>query len=131
MEFVKLNKIKNVDFLGNVTGDDLIQAFTSADVYVLPSHSEGMPTTVLEAMAFGLPIVSRPVGGLKDFFQENIMGYLIEGLEPKDYAVKLESLLNDKETCKLIGEYNHEYAKSKFMASNVALDMEAIFKKVQ
>lgn len=48
-------------------GEDIVKAYERGDIYILLSYHEGMPTSVLEAMAFGLPIITRPVGGVVDF----------------------------------------------------------------
>jgi len=129
-DFVQKNKIQDVQFLGNISGKILSETFTDSAIYILPSHSEGMPTSVLEAMAFGLPIITRPVGGLVDFFEEYRMGFLIESLEPKDYADKIIHLLENPDKCKEIGKYNNEYAKKHFLASKVALDIESKLKSL-
>ena len=122
---VSNEQIPNIDFLGNVSGDNLIGAFRESSIYILPTtHGEGMPTSILEAMAFGLPIISRPVGGLVDFFEEDKMGYLLESLQPEEYSEKMIQLLENHEKYKAIGTYNHEYAKEYFMASKVALKIE-------
>lgn len=127
--YCQTRKISNVNFLGNISGQNLIDTFANSDIYILPTtHGEGMPTSILEAMAFGLPIISRPVGGLIDFFEEGKMGYLVESLEPHVYADKIIQLLKDKSKIKEIGRYNYEYAKTRFMASEVALDIEEIIK---
>ncbi|RBP27056.1 glycosyltransferase involved in cell wall biosynthesis [Oceanihabitans sediminis] len=125
-DFVKEYKLEDVTFLGSISGDELIKTFSKASIYILPSHGEGMPTSVLEAMAFGIPIISRPVGGLVDFFKESENGYLIESYQPEKYAGKITQLLKESDTCKRIGEYNHIYAKNNFMASKVALKLEEI-----
>ena len=125
-EIVQSNKLKDVYFLGNISGELLAQTFFNSAIYILPSHGEGMPTSVLEAMAFGLPIISRPVGGLVDFFEDGKMGYLIESLEPQDYAKKIIQLIENPDEIKEIGRYNHAYVKKNFMASKVAREMEKI-----
>ncbi|REG89970.1 glycosyltransferase family 4 protein [Winogradskyella sediminis] len=125
-KFVTDNKVQGVKFLGNISGKELVETFSKASVYILPSHGEGMPTSVLEAMAFGLPIISRPVGGLVDFFEEDKMGYLINSLNPEDYAERILELFQDKEKTKKIGRYNYEYANEYFMASKVVLNIENI-----
>lgn len=130
-KFVNENKIQNVHFEGFVSGRKLINVFKEADLYLLPTaHGEGMPTSVLEAMAFGLPIISRPVGGMGDFFEEGRMGYLLKSLEPIDFCNKTISLLNNKVLMEEIGLYNQIYAKKNFMASEVAKNMEEVFKQV-
>ena len=124
-EYVKKYVLKDVDFKGNVKGEKLIEAFKKADIYILPTtHGEGMATSILEAMAFGLPIISRPVGGVNDFFENGRMGYLIESLNPEDYAKYIEKLIQNPILTKDISFYNHEYAVARFLASKVTQKFE-------
>ena len=88
-----------------------------------------MPTVVLEAMAFGLPIFTRKVGGLVDFFKNEKMGFISESLEPKDFADAMVSYLEDKDLAKTVSLYNAKYAKNHFMASSVAKQIENTLKE--
>lgn len=122
-------EIKNVEITGALYNFDLINAFKNSSIYLFPSYyGEGMPTSVLEAMAFGLPVITRPVGGLNDFFENEKMGYLIDSVNADDFAEKIIYLLDTPNKIKEIGEYNHHYAKQHFLASKVAIKMESIFK---
>ena len=129
-ELLKAEEIENVEVLGHVSNEKLVQAFHKASIYILPSYSEGMPTSVLEAMAFGLPVVTRPVGGLNDFFENEKMGNLIESLDPEDYSRAIINLIKNPDVCFEIAKYNHHYAKQNFMASQVAVQLEKILTKV-
>jgi glycosyltransferase involved in cell wall biosynthesis len=124
-KYAKEKGIHNIVFTGPQFGEDLILEYSSADLYILPTYGEGMPTTVLEAMAFGLPIITRPVGGLVDFFENDKMGYLIESLDPKDYANVVEKMINDISKVRTISEYNKNYAQKHFLASKVASFLES------
>lgn len=127
-EYIERLGIKDITFTGALTGDRLRQEFLNADLYILPtSHGEGIPTSVLEAMAFGLPVITRPVGGLKDFFLDGKMGYLVDSLEPIEFSLRAESLIESLPKRKEISLYNYNYAKEHFMASKVARDLEKIF----
>lgn len=126
IQLVEHEKIPNVEFLGNISGEKLKDTFRLSSVYILPTYGEGMPTSVLEAMAFGLPILTRPVGGLNDFFKEGNMGYLLESLKPEDYASKIIYLLENPDKARQIGAYNYTYSKQNFLASKVALHLEKI-----
>lgn len=88
-----------------------------------------MPTVVLEAMAFGLPILTRNVGGLVDFFQNDKMGFITDSLEPKDFADAMVPYIKDKELARKVGAYNAQYAKEHFMASSVARQIENTIKE--
>lgn len=130
-EYCLKNSITSVNFLGQLSGKPLIDAFSNAVIYVLPTfHGEGMPTSVLEAMAFGLPIVSRPVGGLVDFFENDKMGNLVESLEPQDFAEAILSIVQKQNKYNEISHYNHAYAKQHFMASKVVKQLEKIITNV-
>jgi glycosyltransferase involved in cell wall biosynthesis len=113
--------IPGITFAGYVTGKEKIKVFNSADIYLFPSrHAEGMPTSVLEAMAFGLPVIARPVGGLANFFEDGKMGYMISTSDPQVFADFIEKLISNPELRADIGKYNHQYAYHRFKASSVA-----------
>ncbi len=105
-----IDGISNIKLLGHVKGKQKIKLFTQSHIYCLPSYSEGLPTSVLEAMAFGLPIITTQVGGLKEFFHNKKMGYFVRIKDSKDLADKIELLLLDRDSIRVIGEYNHNYA---------------------
>jgi glycosyltransferase involved in cell wall biosynthesis len=118
-----------IDFPGYVRGEQKKKIFSEADCYLFPtSYGEGMPISVLEAMAAGLPVVTRPVGGLKDFFQDRKMGFMTRSHEPKVYAQYIEKLIIDPELCARIGKFNNEYASERFAASSVIKRLEVILK---
>ena len=128
--YVNNNKLSDVVFTGPLSGQALINEFVNADIYILPTFGEGMPTSVLESMAFGLPIVTRPIGGLADFFEDSVMGALIESLNPEDYVSAIEQLINAHEKCRETSYYNHHYAREHFLASNVARNLENYAKSI-
>ena len=114
-------KYTNIEFLGHIEGSEKIDIFTNSSIYCLPSYSEGLPTSVLEAMAFGLPIITTPVGGLKDFFQDSKMGYFVEVKNSLDIKNKLELLITNKNKILEIGKFNHEFAK-KYLLNNIVAE---------
>lgn len=69
---------KQVAFQGSVSSDEEMQAiYSTADLFVLPSISEGTPRVLLEAMAAGLPIVATKVGGIPDIIEDGENGILV------------------------------------------------------
>ena len=119
-----------VNLLGYVRGIKKMEVFNSEHIYCFPTtHGEGMPTSVLEAMAFGMPIITRPVGGLKDFFENGKMGYFTKEREPEAIADLLEKLIINKTKMIDIANYNHVYAKEHFLASKAAIRLKKIYRK--
>jgi glycosyltransferase involved in cell wall biosynthesis len=126
IDYVADNDIQGVLFTGRLDGQELADQFVKSDIYILPTHGEGMPASVLEAMAFGLPVITRPVGGLVDFFTPS-MGSLVESLNPGDYVSEIERYITNPRLTKSISIYNYQFAKENFLASSVARKFENIF----
>ena len=82
-----------------------------------------MPTSVLEAMAFGLPIITRSVGSLL-VFEIGKMGDMTESLSPQDFANAVVTYIKDTQLARTVSLYNYNYALSHFMASMVARNIE-------
>ena len=125
VDFANNNELQNVEFLGALSGEDLISAFKESDIYILPTWGEGMPASVLEAMAIGLPVITRPVGGIVDFFETPQMGYLIGSKSENEFYDAILQLLSDKDRLAEISRYNHQYALRNFAASKVAGNVES------
>jgi len=72
-------------------------ALADADVFAMPSISEGMPVALLEAMAHGLPIVASAVGGIPEILEDGVDALLVDPGDPAGLAAALESLLLEPE----------------------------------
>lgn len=127
-KYVSKNQIKDVTFMGALSGEERLRAYRKADFFFFPSYGEGMPTVVLEAMAFGLPVVTRRVGGLVDFFEDGKMGRITDSLDPREFAELMEPYINNAEYCLQTSHYNYEYAQEHFMATKVGRKIEKLMK---
>jgi glycosyltransferase involved in cell wall biosynthesis len=130
LEYVREQEIRDVEFVGFVEGKRKIDVLSRAHVYLFPTHGEGMPTSVLEAMAFCLPIITRPVGGLRDFFEDGRMGFLTDSLDPCVFAALMEELATNTQHRETMGEYNQRYAEKRFIASKVGARVENIYASI-
>lgn len=103
---------KGVTLTGDIRGVEKIELFKTSHIYVLSSYyGEGLPTSVLEAMLFGLPVITSEVGGLKQFFQDSKMGYTVEPKNVNQLVEKLQILIENREKMDEISHYNYNYAK--------------------
>jgi glycosyltransferase involved in cell wall biosynthesis len=96
-----------VRFVGELQGDEKEAWLEAADAFVLPSivlpegRTEGMPTTVLEAMEHGLPVVASDVGGVGDVVQNGHNGFLVPAGKPDAIVEALRALLTRPTRTKL------------------------------
>lgn len=97
----------SVTFSGYV--EDISEAYRNADVFCRPSHSEGLPLTLLEAMASGLPPVVTPVAGVPEVVQDGETGVLVSQHDPADVARALSWLLDSPRRIRLMGRTAREY----------------------
>ena len=85
-----------------------------------------MPASVLEEIAFGLPVITRPLVRIVDFFETPQMGYLIECKSANDFYEAIFPLLRHKDRLAEIARYNHQYALRNFAASKAAGNVESV-----
>lgn len=80
---------------GWVEGAKKEELLNRAYLYILPSYIEGLPVSVLEAMATGCPVISTKIGGIPDILEDGIEGFLIEPGDVASLADSILTLLND------------------------------------
>jgi glycosyltransferase involved in cell wall biosynthesis len=90
----------SVVFQGHV--DQVIDFLHATDVFVLPSYQEGMPNSLLEAMACGLPVVATRIGGVVDIIRDEESGLLTAPGDSKGLAERILMLLNNEGLAKSI-----------------------------
>ncbi len=91
-------------YVGWVVGQEKIDLLNSADAYVLPSYSEGLPISILEAMSYGLPIIATPVGGIPEIVHEGDNGVLVTPGDQRALAAAIDTLRGDATRRYAMGE---------------------------
>lgn len=99
---------------GWVTGAAKLEAFEGADIFVLPSHTEGLPNAMLEAMGAGLPVVVTPVGSIPDVIESGRNGVLVEPRNPGALAEVIRQLVLRPELRARLGRSAHRVARERF-----------------
>lgn len=87
-------------------GAALKQMLWDAQVFVLPTHSEGMPNALLEAMAAGLPVISPPVSSIPEIVTEGINGCLVEPGDAEALADAMRRMIDSADSLSAIGAAN-------------------------
>lgn len=86
---------KEVKFLGFVSDEELGSIYSEADIFVLPSLIEGFGLVLLEAMAYGKPVVASDIGGVNEVVRDGKDGILVKPKEPEGYAGAIIRLLQN------------------------------------
>ncbi|MEA2031888.1 MAG: glycosyltransferase family 4 protein [candidate division Zixibacteria bacterium] len=93
---------------------DIPQLLYLMDIFVLASISEGLPLSVVEAMAAAKPVVVTDVGGLSEVVTNNENGYLVPPADPKKLAERLITLAKDKKLRQTMGEHGRWVVQAEF-----------------
>jgi len=111
----KLNE--NIEILGQQK--DVQNYYLNAKIFVLPSRSEGMSNSLLEAMASGMPCVATRVSGVEDIIKDSENGYIVEN---QDYVAMSQKIINIIEDRELLTKFHIESRKAskKFDISLIA-----------
>lgn len=115
-------------FTGMLHGEELSQAYSSGDVFVMPSESETLGFVVLEAMSSGIPVVAARAGGIPEIIpagHEGKTGFMYTPRDLDDCVSKVEILLKDNELRQNMGrEARKEIEKYTWLAANTTLRNE-------
>ncbi|HEY7788310.1 MAG TPA: glycosyltransferase family 4 protein [Casimicrobiaceae bacterium] len=116
----------DVRFTGNQ--DDVPAWLACLDIAVLPSYGdEGVPQSLMQAAACGLPAVSTPVGAIAEAVVDGETGLLVPPRNPHALAQALATLMNDRAQRERMGRAAHAYAQTHFGIDAMLDAMEAIF----
>lgn len=91
----KLGLEKTVIFTGNLKPEEMHNYYQAADIFTLPSYTEGLPISILEAMSCGTPVIATNVGGIPEIIDDNINGFIIPPKNKKILKDKLNILIKD------------------------------------
>lgn len=126
-EYAAKHNLRNVIFTGWLEAKERDQLLSQCGIMLFPTYSEGMPLSLLEGMGAGLAVVTRPVGGIPDIFIENENGYLVESLDPCDFAEKIKRFLIDRRLWEAVSERNRKKAKESFEVKHVVKRLEKLY----
>jgi glycosyltransferase involved in cell wall biosynthesis len=85
-ELRKNNLSQTVKQTGGILHNEIVDYFNELKLFILPSYSEGLPHTVLEAMACGTPVLATPVGGIPDVIKDGETGFIMKDNSPECIA---------------------------------------------
>ena len=118
----------NVSFPGPIT--DLPAYLVTADMFVLPSRSEGFSNAILEAMACGLPVVATDVGGNSEAVEDGVTGLIVPPEAPDRLADALALLVEEPQRARQMGVRGRERVQERFSEEAVLHQISGAFSQL-
>ena len=118
-------KLTCVSFLGYQS--DIRKVFAAADALVMSSHHEGIPLTLLEAMALELPTVATAVGGIVEVVEHELNALLVSDNDPAALAAAIQRLRSDEALCKRLGAEARTRVSREFSIDKIVNQYEILY----
>lgn len=121
---------KNIVFTGHIPHSQVQKYYLLADMFVLSSLSEGLPTVLLEAAAAGKPCVASNVNGVSDIVIHKETGFLVNRLDLDSYVHYVRLLLTDENLQKRMGKKAEKHAKESFNWVDIVNQYDKIYRQL-
>jgi glycosyltransferase involved in cell wall biosynthesis len=108
----KNHTVGTVKYAGWVNGARKSELLNECDAYVLPSYSEGLPISILEAMAYGKPVIATNVGGIPEIVKPGYNGWLFQPGDRFALQEILNEVINNRALLKEYGNHSYELSKN-------------------
>ena len=126
------NLAQYVKAVGPLYNEDKIREFQNADLFVFPTfyNNEAFPLVILEALQFGLPVISTFEGGISEMIINNETGLLVESQNAEMLASEISLLLNDQVLRNKMGKKGYERFKNNYTLEHFETNMNETFQSI-
>ena len=121
---------RQVEFLGWVSGEKKDKVFRESMIFCLPSYAEGFPMAVLDAWAYGLPVITTPVGGIPDVAKDGENMLLFNPGDIDALARQLERMIVDEDLRKHIALASLDFAEHKFNPNTINKQLGELYEEL-
>jgi len=121
------NLSSKIKILGWIDEKKKHKLLVDSDVYLLPSYNEGLPISIIEAMAFSLPIISTNVGGIPTIVKNNVDGYLIKPGNVNELSKKMSDLISNPNKRIKFGRLSYEIVSKEFNIQKIMKRLEEVY----
>lgn len=120
----------SVDFLGWVEGEQKHQVFSHAYGYIMTSVQEGLPMSVIEALAYGVPVITTPVGALPELLVNERNALLFDFNDEEGLARNLERLINEEDLRQSLIKNGQQLVQSTLSQERFATEIDKLYQSV-
>ena len=121
---------QNVIYVGWISGKQKERLLTECSFYILPSYNEGMPMSVLEAMAYKNVTISTNVGGIPKVIKDMENGIIIEPGDKENLFNNLKKVLNDKKLSEILSNNCRKTIEEKFNINTKLKELVNLYEKI-
>ena len=118
---------RDIPYIDNV--EEMVELYNSVDAFVLPSLSENLPNTIMEAMACGVPCVAFDVGGIPEMIDHKENGFLARYKNVEDLAEGIRYVLNP-ENHERLSKAAREKVMQQYSEKSVAQKYVAVYEQI-
>jgi glycosyltransferase involved in cell wall biosynthesis len=118
-----------IHMMGAVNQDELIRKYSESDALILPSRWEGLPLTLLEAWAAGLPVIVSNVGGLTPLCEDMVNAIVIDPVDPQALCRAMRFLMNNRDLAQRLGSEGNQIVKTRYAWNSVNKMYENIYRQ--
>ena len=126
----KNDLIENVRVPGWLNFNQVKEIYLSSSIFVLPSHYEGMPMSILEAMSFGLPVISTDINGIPDIILDGETGLIIEPSKINELSSAIIKLLQNYQYRLILGSNGKKRIDTLFTLSEMKKNLIKIYDNI-
>lgn len=123
----KSGKSELFEFFGWINGKEKDKIMKMSHLFVLPSYNEGLPMSILEAMSYGLPIVSTNVGSIDEAVLNNINGFLVNPGDKEMLENRISEILENEELWRRFSSNSYKIIEENFNLTKYFKDIEKIY----
>ncbi|WP_394886697.1 glycosyltransferase family 4 protein [Clostridium butyricum] len=112
---------------GWVSGEKKIEIIKKCQLFVLPSYNEGLPLSILEAMSYGLPVISTTVGSIDEVVIDNLNGYTVKPGDINKIQEKIKMCIKDSELWKTLSTNSKKIIQNEYGISVYLKKIEELY----
>lgn len=126
----ELGIVNQIEFAGWVSGKSKETLFRKASIFCLPSYAEGFPMAVLDAWAYGLPVITTPVGGIPDIAIDGENMLLFNPGDIDMLASQLNRMISDAALRERIAQCSSKLSQTTFNQKTINKQLEELYDKL-
>lgn len=126
----KMRLDNNFSFLGFIDMKHLIKTYQNASIFIFPSYYEGLPTSILEAMACGVPVIATGVGGIPEVISDGENGFIVPIKDPKAITNSVIKLLENQKLRIKMGKIARKTIEENYSWDSIASKALEYYKSI-